>query len=184
MHVCYNGDMKNSAERINRNETTKKESNKKIAKTALAGLMAIGLAKGTSELNKVANKGVMATERAKIVERVEVDSISIHGGPNLRSDARIPNGPEDIDGSNIILDFGNSDQNMEIPYEGTVYIYEERGDANGEWYGFPAEEFAKTLCDASYIDWATREKIIKQEKDDDNAVWINGKYVELNKSEE
>ena len=67
------------------------------------------------------------------------------------------------------------------PYEGEVLVYDGPNDANGDWYGFPAEKFTETLHDAGYIDKKTEEEIVKRDKD--GYVWVNGGYVELHGTE-
>ena len=164
-------------------ETIDRKLLKNIGKLGLVLATATGIAGGVSELSKAANKGVMATELANNAEKIEVESVSIIGGPNLRSDAKIPDGAVDVTENNVILDFGESDQNIELPYEGVMYIYGERGDANGEWCGFPAEEFADALQKSDLISADKKDEIIEEEKEDDNTVWINRRYVEYTESE-
>ncbi len=144
-----------------------------IAKVGI-GLTAVGAAIGaTSALDKE----TMETERAKDVETVRVDGVSIHGGPNVRSDAFIPNNPEE---SNVLARLDDDGQPIELHYEGDVYIYERHGDANGEWYGFDAKDFTASLIDAKCINGIAEATITGHEKYNDGVVWVNGKYVELN----
>ena len=114
---------------------------KKFAKVAAAA-GAIGAAMfATSSLNKE----TMETEKAKDVEKVQVDGVSIHGGPNLRSEPVVSNDP---DNNNLLAKLDDNGQPTELNYKGDVFIYKKRGDANGEWYGFYAEDLTASLLDA------------------------------------
>lgn len=145
---------------------------------AAVALVAMGTG-AYSELSKAANKDVgLSGEFERNAEIIEVDSVSFHGGPNVRINPEVPSGEE---ASNVIIDLGNSDQDIVLSeYNDSIYVYDPRDDANGEWVGFSAEKFADALYESSYIDEKTKDKIIKKEQGEqrDGIVWVNGDYVE------
>ena len=160
-------------------ETIDRKLLKNIGKIGLVLTTATGIAGGVSELSKAANKDVGPSgEFERNAEIIEVDSVSFHGGPNVRINPEVPSGEE---ASNVIIDLGNSDQDIVLSeYNDSIYVYDPRDDANGEWVGFSAEKFADALYESSYIDEKTKDKIIESEQGEqrDGIVWVNGNYVE------
>lgn len=157
-----------------------------VGKVALASTLLFGGSKLAREAGRQPSGGqdsedITDVERVADAERIDVDSITIHGGPNLRSDSYVPGDPNStMDKDNLIMDLGNSDQKIELNHKFTVYARDDRDDSNGVWYGFPAKEFANAMYESSYIDEGARDRIIKKSK---GVVWINGEYVDLNEGE-
>ena len=173
-NLCYNGgNMEKMRSKEKHNEKLDLSgAARKLSKLALAGAAAAGVASCVSG----PGGGIMNTERAKDADVLRVDGVSIHGGPNLRNDPEVPYNPED---SNIYVKF-DSDQTIEVPYEGEFYVYDGPDDQNGAWCGFPAKEFTETLHDAGCISEGRKKMIDKREQEMDGYVWINSKYVDLN----
>ncbi|MBQ8156601.1 hypothetical protein IJ101_02330 [Candidatus Saccharibacteria bacterium] len=168
----------NNGNKLKKNESLVfKKVLQKVGKVALATTALFGGVK-TFEAASAMDRQIKSTEIANAMEEMMVDSIEIHGGPNLRSDPEIPDDLGDISINNIITDLGDKDQSLKLPYEGVVYTYEQRGDANGPWCGFPGKEFAKILYENGHIDEETRDKIAKQ-----GIVWISDEYVSKHQSE-
>lgn len=149
-------------------------------KTLASALLAVALASSVVACGD--SEETMNTERAKNVLRFQVESIEIHGGPNLRNEPRVA----DRDSQNTLADFDDSEQRIMVPYQGEMLFYDNDFDKNGAWVGFPAEEFANLLHDESFITRGEADKIIRHEekKPGDETVWINRDYVDFKKAED
>ena len=173
--MCYNGGMKNKNAEKRKETLYIREAMQGMGKKALVVAAAAG---ALNFVGSKLNKELMDTKWAKDTEVLRVDGITIYNDPNVRRDPEVPGNPED---SNILGKLDNDGQLIELPYEGEVLVYDGPNDANGDWYGFPAEKFTETLHDAGYIDKKTEEEIVKRDKD--GYVWVNGGYVELHGTE-
>lgn len=146
-----------------------------LAGSALATLALVGAILGGG----CSTHGIMNTDHADKVETIHVRSFTLEDGPNIRTDPSV--GYQD---DNLIIDSGEEGQRMHIPYEGTVYYFNDQIDPNGGWYGFPAEEFANTLFENGYISRKEADELVKKEEEDDGVFWVNDRYGTPNEVEE
>ena len=151
-----------------------------VGKVALVSAMLYG----GSKLAKEAGKQIFDGKNPEDVagaERIEVESVTIHGGPNLRSDPYVPGDPNSTtDKDNLITDLGDSDQEIELSYKGDAYVYDNPNDSNGAWYGFQVKPFADALSEESLIDEKTKNEMYN---DADGWTWVSGNYVSVQLSE-
>ena len=149
---------------------------RKVMALAAAAVLAVTVVGGVVA-GGCSTHEIMDTNYAERVETIEnVESFTLTGGPNLRTDPYVTNDREER--PNIIMDSGEDGQTMRVPWQGVVYFYENPYDSNGYWYGFDEEVFAKMLFDNGYISSDEMNKLMT--KDKDGVVWINGKYVAVN----
>lgn len=159
-------------ERMQESERAKAAFKALIASAVLAIAVAGGAAAGACSTPEI-----MDTSRAERVEAINIDSVTIMDGPFIRDNPAARGGE---DGSTFIMDFGEEGQTAHIPYRGEAYYYNDEQDPNGGWYGFNAEQLADEMFENAYISKSEANRI--KEKDEDNTVWINEKYVRVNES--
>lgn len=154
-----------------------------VGKVALVSAMLYG----GSKLAEEAGKQVFAGKNPEDVagaERIEVESVTIHGGPNLRSDPYVPGDPNGtMDKDNLIVDLGDSDQVIELSYKGDAYIYNNPNDSNGEWLGLQVEAFKKAAMENEQIDEETKDIIKQYNGDPDGYIWIDSEYTDKKSNE-
>lgn len=162
-------------EEMRKSEKARTSMVNKAKALAMAAVLVITVASGVAA-SGCSTHEIMDTDRAEKVETLNVDSVTLIDGPNIRRDPMIPNKE---DGSTVIMDFGEEGQVAQIPYQGKVYYYHNQYSSNGGWYGFPAEQFADELFEDAFIDQKEAERLV--EKDSDGVIWINDGYVRVDK---
>lgn len=148
----------------------KKAAAKAIIATAIVGAVVAG---------GLPTKEIMDTNQARYVREFQVESITIHGGPNLRSNPSVANGEM----NNVLIDLGDEEQIINSSYQGVAYYYDSGSDANGAWVGVPADAFADALYEGSFISRRDASKIKDHEGETDNVLWMSEKYVNYEKAE-
>lgn len=174
------------AERANRRYEQMQKSEKARASLVnkgkaliLAAAFAVAVASGMAANGCSTHEIMDDSNRASNIEVINnVESVTLVNGPNIRRDPVIPNKE---DGSTVLIDSGEEGQRARVPYEGVVYCYDNKYSQNGEWYGFPAEEFADELYENAFINQNQAEWLAK--RDGDGVVWINGRYLEIDRGE-
>lgn len=157
-------------------KTTVADFAKKVAMRAAAVIAIAGVVVASGH----PTKEIMDTDQARYVREFQVESVTVHGGPNLRSNPSVANGET----NNVLIDLGDEEQIINSSYQGVAYYYDSGSDANGAWIGFPAAEFADALQGEAFINSRTADKIKDHEDETDDTVWINKKYVNYEKVEE
>ncbi len=162
-------------EAVKKSEKADLVMTKKAKTLAMAAFAAIAIT-GAVLATNCSTSEVMENERTQDrIETIEnVESVTLHGGPNVRTDPRVTS---KNDAPNVIVDTGGDESIINIAYDGAVYRYDSNG-VNGDWYGFNAEEFAEDLIEGAYIKDADGF-----ETDQDGVVWVNEKYVTVEKSD-
>ena len=173
------------AERANRRYEAMQKSeearasliNKAKSLVAVA-LLAITVVGGATA-HGCATHEIMETGHTEGIETINVSSVVLMDGPNMRNDPWVHDGEDGP--TTFIMDFGEEGQVAHVPYQGEVYHYHNQHDPNGDWYGFPESEFVDDLYENAFITKNQAERLA--EKDDDGVIWVNGNYVRIDEEQ-
>lgn len=172
-----------TSERLNNNRTEDEKpawmvererdlaKKRRIGETVLGLAAAIAIIGGALSHSAKTSEIMTDEERAKNVKKIEAEAVVFHDGVNVRKEPFVDNA-----NPNQLADIDGEGHNVIVDYDGEVYYYNNENDANGDWYGFEAEELSDVLSEKEYISGREDDRL---KADKDGTVWLNGNYVSI-----